>query len=87
MAINALADRNRWLLEVYGGRISGGGWSATSRSNRSFLRWFFAILRRVMPSDGLRNVFFVRDASSLFRVGWLSVIASEYAGGVLLAGD
>ena len=49
--------------------MSRGGWSATSRSSRSFLRWFFAILRRVMLLDGLKKVFDDREASSLFSIG------------------
>ena len=40
-----------------------------------------------MLLDGFKKVFGGKDASSLFRVGWLFLIASEYAGGVLLAGD
>ena len=57
--------------------MSGGGWSATRRSLRSFCRSFLAILRRVMLLDGRRNVVGFKRASSLLRVGWLSLIASE----------
>ena len=57
--------------------MSGGGWSATRLSLRSCCRSSFAILRRVMLLDGRRNVVGDKDASSLFRVGWLSLIASE----------
>ena len=57
--------------------MSGGGWSATNRSNRSLFLWFFAILRRVMLLDGFRKVFGDKEASSFLKVGWLSLIASE----------